>query len=549
MNDTIKTIIYVSVGAVLALAAFLTRPSLKDSSDADPNDSRSVIVGKQIFPDFDPVKAKSLAITKFDDSAGEPKTFSVVQLPSGRWVIPSHNDYPADAEQQMGAMGSALLNLKALDVASESEGDHEMFGVVDPSKAQVGGKGIGTLLAMQDAKDADILKLIVGNEVDGSPGQRFVRKPNDPKVLVTAVDLTKLPTEFEKWIEKDLLKISTFDVSRLTLKDYIITQTEEGLEKQDRMQADLQYASDKGEWLLDRMQIKSQPRAPWKDAPLGEQEELNKQKLDDLRNALGDVKIVDVKRKPAGLGNAVRMKSEDLTRESLDTMLKYGFFTRAGSDGLVDIYSVSGEVVVETKEGVQYVLRFGKIAPEVNLGIVSKSADGEKTEEHKIKSHRYLFVTTQVAPSVLTLPTLEPEPEAPAAPIEAKPADAGKADGKAGENKQPPVIDPKQAELERVRNENKRKMDAYNDKKKKAEARVKELNGRFADWYYVVAEDVYKKIHLVRSDIVKEATAAKDEGYGIDAFRSLEQGGLKGAAKPPGGPGGPGPSFPNFPPM
>ena len=61
---------------------------------------------------------------------------------------------------------------------------------------------------------------------------------------------------------------------------------------------------------------------------------------------------------------------------------------------------------------------------------------------------------------------------------------------------------------------------------------VKELNARFADWYYVVSEDVYKKIRLTRSDIVKEAATAKDEGFGIDAFRKLEEDGAKGVAKP-----------------
>jgi hypothetical protein len=76
-------------------------------------------------------------------------------------------------------------------------------------------------------------------------------------------------------------------------------------------------------------------------------------------------------------------------------------------------------------------------------------------------------------------------------------------------------------------------MNAYRDQKTKAENRVKELNGRFADWYYVVAEDVYKKIHLVRSDIVKEKSTAKDEGFNVDAFRKLEEEGLKPAAPKP----------------
>jgi hypothetical protein len=167
--------------------------------------------------------------------------------------------------------------------------------------------------------------------------------------------------------------------------------------------------------------------------------------------------------------------------------------------------------------------------------------------------HRYLFVTTQVARSVLAPPQLEPEP---AGPEPAKPAAAEKSDGdkqnaskqddakagdsKAGDSKaddeksdepKPAIVDPQQAERERIKKENQRKMDAYHDQKKKAEQRVSELNARYADWYYVVSEDVYKKLHLVRADIVKDAAAAKEEGFGIDAFRKLEEEGPQGAAK------------------
>jgi hypothetical protein len=74
-------------------------------------------------------------------------------------------------------------------------------------------------------------------------------------------------------------------------------------------------------------------------------------------------------------------------------------------------------------------------------------------------------------------------------------------------------------------------MNAYRDQKKKADLRVAELNARFADWYYVVSEDVYKKIRLGRSDIVQEKASAKEEGFGIDAFRKLESEGIKGDSK------------------
>jgi hypothetical protein len=158
---------------------------------------------------------------------------------------------------------------------------------------------------------------------------------------------------------------------------------------------------------------------------------------------------------------------------------------------------------------------------------------------------RYLFVVTQLAPSVTTPPQLEPEPAGPEAGKDDKTTadktddkkdgdknDDAKASDKKDEKKddQAPVVDPQQAERERIKKENERKMNAYRDQRKKAELRVAELNGRFADWYYVVSEDVYKKLRLTRSDIVKESATAKDEGFGIDAFRKIEEEGLE--AKP-----------------
>ena len=54
--------------------------------------------------------------------------------------------------------------------------------------------------------------------------------------------MAKLPTDFEKWIEKDLLKLSTFDVSRVALKDYLVLPTQHGsMVLQHRMDATLSY--------------------------------------------------------------------------------------------------------------------------------------------------------------------------------------------------------------------------------------------------------------------------------------------------------------------
>jgi hypothetical protein len=103
------------------------------------------------------------------------------------------------------------------------------------------------------------------------------------------------------------------------------------------------------------------------------------------------------------------------------------------------------------------------------------------------------------APAEADKPAAKPEGEA-------EPADAAK------EAQKKPETSPTAEEEKKiaVEKENKRKQDEYNDAVKKGQEKVKELNDRFADWYFIISDDVYKKIHLGRADIVKKK-AAKEE--------------------------------------
>src|SRR5262245_13119751 len=532
MNESIRTLIFVAVGSVVALGAFITKPRVEvaTKSERDPT-------GAPLFKDFtDPSVAKSLEIKQFDEALAKVTPFIVTKQSSGIWSLPSHGNYPADAESQLKAVAETFADLKILGVAADDNKEHELYGVNDPDKAEVGTKGVGTLIAMQDDKGNDLIRMIVGKEVAGATNQRFVRKPSEDRVYVTTIDISKLPTEFEKWIEKDLLKLSTFDVNRVVLKDYLILPVRSGqLALQHRMDATLSYDSARSpdQWKLEDMQIYANGSQPV-PSTLGPLEELNKQKLDDLRNALGDLKIVDVARKPAGLGNSLRISPDKLPSEDAQQLAQYGFYPDPRSSQTVDIYGANGELVVDTKDGVEYVLRFGNIKTQVSSPTTTKKPDdkkGKSSAEDDVKVQRYLFVVAQLAPSIQTPPVPEPEPAGPEPPKEEKKeGDATKAGDQKADDQKAPVVDPQQAERERIRKENERKRNAYNDQRKKVETRVKELNDRFADWYYVVSEDVYKKLRLTRSDIVKESATAKDEGFGIDAFRKLEEEGLK--AKP-----------------
>ncbi|HZZ26477.1 MAG TPA: hypothetical protein VFE46_00615, partial [Pirellulales bacterium] len=73
-----------------------------------------------------------------------------------------------------------------------------------------------------------------------------------------------------------------------------------------------------------------------------------------------------------------------------------------------------------------------------------------------------------------------------------------------------------EAERDKIEKENQRTEDEYKDKIKKGEQRAKELNARFADWYYVVGDETYRKIHLGQGDIVKKK-APEDKNAGHTA--------------------------------
>ncbi len=530
MNEVTRTAIFLACALFAALLGFISTPWQQTVV-------QQTIVGEQIFPEFkDPLQASSLEIVKFDDKLGALDKFRVAKK-NGRWVIPSQQDYPADAEQQLRDAAVALLDLKILGTVSEKEDDWSTYGVVaanDDLKPE--DEGVGLLVSLGDSGGKSLAQLIIGKEAKGGENLRFVRRPDQAMILVTKIDPAPFKTNFSDWIEKDLLSLNGWDIARLALKDYslIFRNDLQGLSviNDPRMDATVAYDDAQSKWTLDSLTLFG-PNGKPVPSKLGEYEELDNQKLNDLKFAIDDLKIVDVVKKPAGLGASLTADESFLNdNEARMSLLQRGFLPYKG-----EILARNGEVRVATKEGVEYILRFGEIAG-------ADQADAGKL-------NRYMFVTTRVDEKQLVEPQYEPEPvdqPAPATPGETKPPvdDEKKADSQMpeespaseepatdapaaqpAEGEVPDVSDTIRAERERIRKLNQRKKDEYEDKLKKAKARSGELNARFADWYYVVSEDTYKKIHLSRSDIIKESSKAKEEGFGVDAFRELETQGLQ----------------------
>ncbi len=564
MNELTKTLTFVGSAVVVSLVAFLMRPSVESTSTES-------LVGTMLFPAFtDPSELTGIKIVKFDEALSKLTTIQVEKV-NDRWVIPTHGNYPADAEKQLAEAAGGLIDIKVLDIASQETKDHAYYGVVEPSEKdlKVGSEGVGTLVVLDKtkaeagkAKSEPVLRLIIGKKLSadsaaGEPNQYFVRIPEQAPVYVVAVNTEKLVTNFDAWIERDLLRLNALDVEQVTLKDYSTLLKGNAVQYYPKMVATAKWLPEEGSWMLSKMQLFQGNTAF--DAGLSDTEELNKEKLDTLKTALDDLKIEDVEKKPKGLGANLRASSDNFDDEGFQTLVTLGFVPIPSGNNEVEIYATNGEVLVDMKDGVQYVLRFGNV-----------QGAQEGSEEGKL--NRFLLVTAKLSEAMLVPPTAGPTAIPPAPPAippsasggggadpasEEKPAAEEKPATEAAGAEKPatekpatekpateaaPEVSPEEKEFQR-------KLDEYNLKRKKAEQTVAELNARFADWFYVISEDTYKKIHLSRTDIIKEGAAAKDEGFGIDAFRKLEKDGIEPApAAPPGGGNFPGgiPGLPGF---
>ena len=498
MNEKAKTLAFVAAAAAVVLLAFVTRSS---SPVATPDDLR----GQLLYPEFKPLDVTSLELVEFNDETGEVKFFQVAQgdyKGKTRWVIPSHDDYPADAKTQVADAAAALMGLKVLEVVTDNQGERQEYGVVDPDPKtlKIGATGVGEKVIMKNADGKELLALVIGKEVPDRPGLRYVCKVGQDPIYVVEIKTDKLSMNFENWIERNLLQINSFDIDQLWVRDYSVDELNGTLNQRGEMKIEYNDTADP-RWKLidDRQFVIVGKKGQWRPVKMADDEELNTAKLDELKNALDDLKIVDVNRKPAGLSADLKTATDFATHsDGVESLARKGFFV-AKLGKQVGLFSNEGEIRVVMKDGVEYVLRFGEIA--------AGSGPAKKDKKEGASGlNRYLFVMAEFNPNVIPKPEIEPLPEvkkdAEKESVEDK-AEEKKPDESAAEKADEKKPDP-QAERDRIEKDNERKQDEYEQKVADAKKHVAELNARFADWYYIISDKVYQKIHLNRDEIVKK---------------------------------------------
>ena len=473
MNATSRTLVFVGVAAVAAVAAMGVRLANQPAAVDGFSD-----VGQEFYADFkDPLKAMELSVVKYDAEAKEPLSFAVKQNDKGLWIIPSHNDYPAEASERLAKTATSLIGIKKVALQSRSKDDWARYGVEDPSAEVAAGAAAeekdesrGTRITLRDNSSNALVDLIVGKAVEGREQHFYVRQPEKNPVFIAKLD-ADLSAKFSDWIEPDLLKLNQNDIVKVVVDQYSVDEAQGAILQGDRFEFSKDKTSSK--WSMAGLDVNV--------------ESLKETAVTDVTRNLDQLKIVGVRPKPEGLNADLTVSPEvaqnPLLRQVLQQdMQRQGFYIARGENNQVKLVSNEGELIAGTNNGVRYTLYFGEIArgtaKDIEIGPTNakptdaevkaegdKPADGKTPEEPKPEDkaegpesgpRRYLLVKVDYDESLLGEKPAEPvAPEKPAilndggtpATPEEKPTDAPKADAPPeAAPKDPPPIEEKPTE-------------------------------------------------------------------------------------------------------
>lgn len=386
MNETVKTLCFAAAALALALTAARLQPERRTPSILSDQ-------GELFYPEFkDPKVVRTIEVVDYDEATATARPFKIEQQ-KGRWIIPSHYSYPVDAGARLAAVAAGLMNLKKDQVVSDSIQDHARYGVIDPLDDKSASlQGRGKRVTLRDAGKATVADFILGRKVEGKEGYRYIRLPGQKRVYAVRTDADP-SAQFSDWVNSAILRIPAANIRRISILSYSVDERLGGLTNLENVV----LTQEGGEWKL-------AGGAPNLTAVRG------------LTSTLENLKIVDVKPKPASLAQGLRDGRLELSLETALSLRQRGFVLAPNGRILAN----EGEMSVETTGGLVHTLRFGEIATGEN---------------------RYLFATAGCRSG---------------------------GDGGGG-----------------------------------CEERARELNARFADWYYVISGADFQKLRLRKKDIVR----------------------------------------------
>lgn len=528
MKEGIRTLVFVGVALVSGVVAWFVHAGSQSEEAA-----AFAKIGTEFYPDFDdPTQAGSLEIIDYDERTRSPKTFKV-EFDRGRWRIPSHHGYPADAAARLEKAAASLIGITREALAGRRENEHERFGVIEPPDTQVSQgeivEGLGQRIILKDKNGGVLADYLLGNQIAGQDKKYFVRKPEDEETYRAEVQLD-VSTRFSDWIEKDLLKLDRSDVLSMerTTPQFELRQTPYGPREVLVGEASVKvHRPDTG------------TKTKWQIAELNlETEEINTHEIRSIQTGLDGLELNGVRPKPQGLTADLGVDREVITDSPVggrnfmtlrNDLKAHGFHLvlpqREGSQEKYLLFGEGGEVIVQSNEGLVYHLHFGKAfagnQEEIEVGKTdvadeqgNKVPDPEKktpetAAKDKTTLNRYLFVRVEFDENLLGKVPVDPkEPEKPAGLKEesSKSAAGEKTNKTLEEIEQDRLRSEYASQMALYRNEKaiyEEDIKEYREKLKVGKAKAAELNTRFEDWYYVIPETSHENVSFSRADVVK----------------------------------------------
>lgn len=332
MNELKTTLLFVLGAVVLAGAAVVI----------DPGASAPEIFsdqGELFFPDFtDPNAPKAIEVIDYDNDTATATPLKV-EFVDNQWILPSHNNYPADASDRLAKTAAALIEIKKDQIISDRVEDHAEYGVIDPLDENATSlEGRGKQVTLRDGEDNVLADFVIGKAVEGKPGQRYMRVPGQRRVYAVATQVDP-SAEFRDWIETDLLKVAAADLRRVLINNYQIQEQFGSARVAPRETFEL-TRNDDNEWRLGS-------RKP------------NETTMSALTGALDNLKIVDVIPKPEFLTADLKAKGKITpSMNAARALVDKGFYL----GGTGQIFGNEGEIIVDAKNGIRYTMQFGEIA-------------------------------------------------------------------------------------------------------------------------------------------------------------------------------------------
>jgi len=397
-------------------------------------------VGEKLFDELSSNDVRWIELEQFDPNLGAIERLSL-KFENNQWTIPERAGYPAGNVALRTSLLNTMNGLEIFDVPSEDRKDHSLYGVLEPNDDSITGQGF--LISLKDRNREPIASLIVGKSPENFPEKRSVRIPGQSQIYAVDFDPRVLTTNFNDWIDRNLLRFGTSTRPRSQLQYLRINRY--SLDSQALMSGEVQRDN------VYRAQLAFDSEQPTLTLSLPDEEgswgdygasrNVPGAWYSRLEQALLVTDIIGIKPKQDVVASHL-LDQQPAPPLEFSSMASSGFQYDDYLDGQHRFLGAAGSIEICRQDGLLQTVYFGRLAD------VGQSDSGELS--------RYMLVVAGIDESVFPQPT-------------------------------PPETDDEDAQQNYQRQVN-----ARNDRLDDARERAEILNKQYHRWYYIIPESQYE---------------------------------------------------------